>query len=168
LLAPLQRRGRTWLLRRRQLERLSPGRCAGRPARPSGHPRLTKGTTRADRFYLHHLPGTVPADDLAYGRGGKTPRAEARQPGDLHLDNDRPRARPAGPTRALRSRVPCGRARVAFFDRHARADRSRARALSPDAVASFLLGPDGHQVRQYQPLEVKASAVVADIDRALG
>ncbi len=31
------------------------------------------------------------------------------------------------------------------------------------AAASFLLGPDGHQVRQYQPLEVKASAVVADI-----
>jgi protein SCO1/2 len=36
------------------------------------------------------------------------------------------------------------------------------------AAASFLLGPDGHQVRQYQPLEVKASAVVADIERALG
>jgi cytochrome oxidase Cu insertion factor (SCO1/SenC/PrrC family) len=36
------------------------------------------------------------------------------------------------------------------------------------AAASFLLGPDGHQVRQYQPLEVKASAVVADIDRVLG
>jgi len=36
------------------------------------------------------------------------------------------------------------------------------------AVASFLLGPDGHQVRQYQPLEVKASAVMADIDRVLG
>jgi protein SCO1 len=36
------------------------------------------------------------------------------------------------------------------------------------AVASFLLGPDGHQVRQYQPLEVNASAVVADIDRVLG
>ena len=36
------------------------------------------------------------------------------------------------------------------------------------AVASFLLGPDGHQVRQYQPLEVKASAVVTDIDRVLG
>jgi protein SCO1/2 len=36
------------------------------------------------------------------------------------------------------------------------------------AAASFLLGPDGHQVRQYQPLEVKASAVVADIERVLG
>jgi protein SCO1 len=36
------------------------------------------------------------------------------------------------------------------------------------SVASFLLGPDGHQVRQYQPLEVRASAVVADIDRVLG
>jgi len=36
------------------------------------------------------------------------------------------------------------------------------------AVASFLLGLDGHQVRQYQPLEVKASAVVTDIDRVLG
>jgi len=36
------------------------------------------------------------------------------------------------------------------------------------AVASFLLRPDGHQVRQYQPLEVNASAVVADIDRVLG
>lgn len=36
------------------------------------------------------------------------------------------------------------------------------------AAASFLLGPDGRQVRQYQPLEVKPSAVVADIDRVLG
>jgi protein SCO1/2 len=36
------------------------------------------------------------------------------------------------------------------------------------AAASFLLGRDGHQVRQYQPLEVKASVVVADIDRVLG
>jgi protein SCO1 len=47
------------------------------------------------------------------------------------------------------------------------------RTRNPDgtmnhAVASFLLSPDGHQVRQYQPLEVKASAVVADIDRVLG
>lgn len=47
------------------------------------------------------------------------------------------------------------------------------RVRNPDgtvnhAAASFLLGPDGHQVRQYQPLEVKASAVVADIDRVLG
>lgn len=36
------------------------------------------------------------------------------------------------------------------------------------AAASFLLGPDGHQVRQYQPLEVKAATVVSDIERALG
>ena len=36
------------------------------------------------------------------------------------------------------------------------------------AAASFLLGPDGHQVRQYQPLEVNPAAVVADIDRVLG
>ena len=36
------------------------------------------------------------------------------------------------------------------------------------AVASFLLGPDGHQVRQYQPLEVKPATVAADIDRVLG
>jgi len=47
------------------------------------------------------------------------------------------------------------------------------RTRNPDgtvnhAAASFLLGPDGHQVRQYQPLEVKPSAVVADIDRVLG
>jgi cytochrome oxidase Cu insertion factor (SCO1/SenC/PrrC family) len=35
------------------------------------------------------------------------------------------------------------------------------------AAASFLLGPDGHQVRQYQPLEVKAATVVSDIERAL-
>jgi protein SCO1 len=47
------------------------------------------------------------------------------------------------------------------------------RTRNPDgtvnhAVASFLLGPDGRQVRQYQPLEVKASAVVTDIDRVLG
>ena len=47
------------------------------------------------------------------------------------------------------------------------------RARNPDgtvnhAVMSFLFGPDGHQVRQYQPLEVKASAVVANIDRMLG
>lgn len=46
-------------------------------------------------------------------------------------------------------------------------------ARNPDgtvnhAAASFLLGPDGHQVRQYQPLEVKSSDVVADIDRARG
>jgi protein SCO1 len=48
-----------------------------------------------------------------------------------------------------------------------------ARGRNPDgtvnhSAASFLLGRDGHQVRQYQPLEVKASAVVADIERTLG
>jgi protein SCO1 len=36
------------------------------------------------------------------------------------------------------------------------------------AVMSFLLSPNGHQVRQYRPLEVKASDVVADIDGVLG
>ncbi|HZO81046.1 MAG TPA: SCO family protein [Candidatus Binataceae bacterium] len=35
------------------------------------------------------------------------------------------------------------------------------------ATVSFLLGPDGHQLRQYAPLHVKAAAVVADIERAL-
>jgi protein SCO1 len=35
------------------------------------------------------------------------------------------------------------------------------------SAASFLLGPDGHQVRQYQPLKVEASTVVADIERTL-
>jgi protein SCO1/2 len=35
------------------------------------------------------------------------------------------------------------------------------------SVASFLLGPDGHQIRQYAPLEVEPSIVVADIERAL-
>jgi len=33
------------------------------------------------------------------------------------------------------------------------------------SVASFLLGPDGRQMRQYAPLEVKASTIAADIDR---
>lgn len=35
------------------------------------------------------------------------------------------------------------------------------------STASFLLGPDGHQIRQYAPLEVKPATVVADIERAL-
>ena len=34
------------------------------------------------------------------------------------------------------------------------------------SVSAFLLGPDGHQVRQYNALDVSASAVVADIDRS--
>jgi len=33
-------------------------------------------------------------------------------------------------------------------------------------TAAFLLGPDGHQVRQYNGLEVSAQTVVRDIDRA--
>lgn len=46
------------------------------------------------------------------------------------------------------------------------------RTRNPDgtvnhSAASFLLGPDGHQVRQYQPLEVAPSTVVADIERTL-
>jgi len=36
------------------------------------------------------------------------------------------------------------------------------------SVAAFLLGPDGHQVRQYNALEVSPEAVVADVDRARG
>jgi len=50
---------------------------------------------------------------------------------------------------------------------HLRRGRNPDGTISHSA-ASFLLGPDGHQVRQYQPLEVKASAVVADIERTLG
>ena len=36
------------------------------------------------------------------------------------------------------------------------------------SVAAFLLGPDGHQVRQYNALDVSPEAVVADVDRARG
>ncbi len=36
------------------------------------------------------------------------------------------------------------------------------------SVSAFLLGPDGHQVRQYNALNVNASAVVGDIDRSRG
>jgi protein SCO1/2 len=36
------------------------------------------------------------------------------------------------------------------------------------SVSAFLLGPDGHQIRQYNALDVSASTVVADIDRSLG
>lgn len=34
------------------------------------------------------------------------------------------------------------------------------------SVSAFLLGPDGHQVRQYNALDVNANSVVADIDRS--
>jgi protein SCO1/2 len=36
------------------------------------------------------------------------------------------------------------------------------------SVSAFLLGPDGHQIRQYNALDVNAKAVAADVDRALG
>jgi protein SCO1/2 len=36
------------------------------------------------------------------------------------------------------------------------------------SVSAFLLGPDGHQIRQYNALDVSAKAVAADIDRSLG
>ncbi|MGH7925262.1 MAG: SCO family protein [Candidatus Binatus sp.] len=36
------------------------------------------------------------------------------------------------------------------------------------SVSAFLLGPDGHQVRQYNALDVSPEAVVADVDRARG
>ena len=36
-----------------------------------------KGRPVLDRFHLHHLPGTVSADDLADGRGGKTTGARS-------------------------------------------------------------------------------------------
>ncbi len=36
------------------------------------------------------------------------------------------------------------------------------------SIEAFLLGPDGHQVRQYNALDVSADAVVADVDRARG
>lgn len=32
------------------------------------------------------------------------------------------------------------------------------------SVSAFLLGPDGHQIRQYNALDVSAKAVVADVD----
>ncbi|HKN14162.1 MAG TPA: SCO family protein [Candidatus Binatus sp.] len=34
------------------------------------------------------------------------------------------------------------------------------------SIEAFLLGPDGHQIRQYNALDVSPEAVVADIDRA--
>jgi protein SCO1/2 len=36
------------------------------------------------------------------------------------------------------------------------------------SVSAFLLGPDGHQLRQYNALDVDAKAVAADVDRARG
>jgi protein SCO1/2 len=36
------------------------------------------------------------------------------------------------------------------------------------SIEAFLLGPDGHQVRQYSALDVSPDAVVADVDRARG
>jgi len=36
------------------------------------------------------------------------------------------------------------------------------------SVSAFLLGPDGHQIRQYNALDVSAKAVAADIDRSSG
>jgi protein SCO1 len=36
------------------------------------------------------------------------------------------------------------------------------------SIEAFLLGPDGHQIRQYNALDVSPDAVVADIDRARG
>jgi cytochrome oxidase Cu insertion factor (SCO1/SenC/PrrC family) len=36
------------------------------------------------------------------------------------------------------------------------------------SIEAFLLGPDGHQIRQYNALDVSPDAVVTDIDRARG
>jgi protein SCO1 len=36
------------------------------------------------------------------------------------------------------------------------------------SIAAFLLGPDGHQIRQYSALDVRPDDVIADIDRARG
>jgi protein SCO1/2 len=36
------------------------------------------------------------------------------------------------------------------------------------SVSAFPLGPDGHQLRQYNALDVSPEAVVADVDRARG
>jgi protein SCO1 len=35
-------------------------------------------------------------------------------------------------------------------------------------ISAFLLGPDGHQIRQYNALDVSPKAVVADVERARG
>jgi protein SCO1/2 len=36
------------------------------------------------------------------------------------------------------------------------------------SIEAFLIGPDGHQIRQYNALDVSPDAVVADVDRARG
>jgi protein SCO1/2 len=36
------------------------------------------------------------------------------------------------------------------------------------SISAFLLGPDGHQIRQYNALDVSPESVVADVDRARG
>jgi protein SCO1/2 len=36
------------------------------------------------------------------------------------------------------------------------------------SISAFLLGPDGHQIRQYNALDVSPDAVAADVDRARG
>ena len=36
------------------------------------------------------------------------------------------------------------------------------------SIEAFLLGPDGHQIRQYNALDVSPDAVAADIDQAAG
>jgi protein SCO1/2 len=36
------------------------------------------------------------------------------------------------------------------------------------SVSAFLLGPDGHQIRQYNALDVSAAAVAADVDHSRG
>jgi protein SCO1/2 len=36
------------------------------------------------------------------------------------------------------------------------------------SVSAFLLGPDGHQIRQYNALDVSPDSVVADVERARG
>jgi protein SCO1 len=36
------------------------------------------------------------------------------------------------------------------------------------SISAFLLGPDGHQLRQYNALDVSPDSVAADIDRARG
>lgn len=49
---------------------------------------------------------------------------------------------------------------------HMRSQRAKNGTIE-HSVAFFLLGPDGHQIRQYAPLEVKPAIVVADIHRVL-
>jgi cytochrome oxidase Cu insertion factor (SCO1/SenC/PrrC family) len=49
---------------------------------------------------------------------------------------------------------------------HMRSQREKNGTIE-HSVAFFLLGPDGHQIRQYAPLGVKPAIVVADIHRVL-